>query len=234
MDEEWREIPNTDYSVSSEGRVASRKKGGWRVMKSRLRNGYPSMYICFSGGRQDIHVHRLVAEAFLGPPPTPKHQVNHKNGVKGDNRAENLEWVTSKENIRHRFDVLGQKAAHGAALPQCKLTETEVREIRALVVAGESQSVIAARYGVEQTNVSHIARGKTWNWLDPENGPLKFTRLVLRGEANGSSTLTETDVREIRGRYAAGEFQRVIGADYGVEQTTISSIVLGKTWRHLL
>jgi hypothetical protein len=60
-------------------------------------------------GRQWIRVHKLVALHFLSERPSNKHYVNHKNGIKNDNRAENLEWLTHSENILHAYHVLGRK-----------------------------------------------------------------------------------------------------------------------------
>lgn len=168
MNVEWREVKtHPDYIVSSDGQVGSRWLGKFRMLKpTRVSTGYLQVGLCDGrGGKKNVNVHTLVAEAFLGPRPTPAHQLNHKNGIKDDNRDANFEWCTASENRRHALDVLGVKVAHGAALPQTKVTEAEVREIRRRCAAGEPQRGIAASYGITQTAVSLIARRARWAWL---------------------------------------------------------------------
>lgn len=63
-------------------------------------DGYLGVVLCKNGKTKLIAVHRLVAMHFI-PNPENKPQVNHKNGVKNDNAAENLEWVTQSENMKH-------------------------------------------------------------------------------------------------------------------------------------
>lgn len=94
--EEWRDSIVEGYKVSNFGRVMN-----WRRRKVLTRGvtkkfGYRTVDI--KGKR--YFVHRLVAFAFI-PNPENKPQVNHKSGVRFDNRVENLEWVTDLENRQH-------------------------------------------------------------------------------------------------------------------------------------
>ena len=93
--EQWKKIEGFEnYSVSNNGQVRNDKTG--RILKTYKK---PSGYIQVQIGRKTVpkYIHRLVAHAFL-PNESNKPQVNHKNGNKGDNRANNLEWVTASEN----------------------------------------------------------------------------------------------------------------------------------------
>ena len=98
------EVPFTRYEVSNQGRVRNAHTG--RVLRPRKHNwGYLRVALYYKGLCKERFVHNLVATAFVEGWREGL-QVNHKNGVKTDNRAENLEWVTSSENHQHAHDVL--------------------------------------------------------------------------------------------------------------------------------
>ena len=98
----WKEYPNNpNYLVSDEGQIKSRKRNKLLIPKANW-DGYLRIQIWEGGKCHMIGWHRVVAETFV-PNPDNKPFINHKNGVKTDNRAENLEWCTQSENIRHAW-----------------------------------------------------------------------------------------------------------------------------------
>ena len=93
------------YEISSVGAVRSIKRG--RLLRPHVTgSGYQQVMLSRMGQRSWYTVHRLVGVAFV-PNPAGAPQINHKNGVKTDNRSSNLEWVSMSENLQHRHRVLG-------------------------------------------------------------------------------------------------------------------------------
>jgi len=111
-----------------------------------------------------MKVARLVALAFRGEPPTPAHEVAHLNGRSLDNREVNLAWKTRTENEADK--VLHGTSNRGARQGASKLTDDDVRAIRAAFAAGEKQRDIGARYGVSQGHISMLCNRQQWAWLD--------------------------------------------------------------------
>lgn len=111
--EVWYVIPfATDYKVSNLGRVKSCKFNKERIMQQVLRkNGYLHTNITTNGRTKSLLVHRLACISILGE--NDKNEVNHKNGIRYDNRIENLEWMNHSENGKHSYDKLGRKKLYG-------------------------------------------------------------------------------------------------------------------------
>ena len=112
--EEWRKISDPATGMDLEGRMVSSLgrvmlQHGFVYRGCRKQDGYFVTSFSYAQTQMIQRVHRLVATAFLGPPPEPDRvYVNHKDGDKGNNAVENLEYVTQAENLRHYFSRAGR------------------------------------------------------------------------------------------------------------------------------
>jgi len=116
----WKDVKGAEgsYMISSSGRLKSCARyvvnnvhGGKRFIPEKIlsrkkvnSSGYFNTQLNFGGFSISVYLHRLVAEHFI-PKIKGKNFVNHKNGIKTDNRVENLEWCTEKENIHHSINL---------------------------------------------------------------------------------------------------------------------------------
>lgn len=155
-EEVWKPVLGYEglYEVSDLGRVKGYHRRCLRQYEHPF--GYNDVDLYKNRVKTKKKVHRLVLEAFVGACPEGM-ECRHLNGQSRDNRLENLRWGTKAENFEDR--VRHGTILKGERHPGVKLTEDQVREIRS---APGSQSSIAARYGVEQTNISAIKRWKSW------------------------------------------------------------------------
>lgn len=131
-------------------------------------NGYLSVKVIRSNGtRVTTGVHRLVAAAFLGEIP-PGMWVNHKNGIRDDNRIENLEIDTPQYNHLHARDVLRRQYINPRKgnVAASRFTEDTVDAMKTLSAAGWSQHRIARAFQTSQPTVHNILKGKTWKHLN--------------------------------------------------------------------
>ena len=121
--EEWRDIKGFEglYQISSYGRVKSLERTVWNgkgyyKKSEKIRKGYDNgdgyLYVnlCKEGKRKQYRINRLVAMAFI-PNPNNLPEVNHKDGNKLNNRADNLEWATRSENQKHAYKIGLQKSS---------------------------------------------------------------------------------------------------------------------------
>lgn len=124
MEEIWKIWPkNSNYEVSNTGKIRSIPRwvkagayGGKRWVEGKIvgtldSNGYKTFtpYTKYKNGKNIIRKylqHRVIAETWI-PNPNNLSDVNHKNGIKNDNRVENLEWVSKYDNYQHARHVLG-------------------------------------------------------------------------------------------------------------------------------
>ena len=153
------------FAITEDGQIWSKRSN--KFFKLRLSNGY--LTTCTKiGGRSGKSValtaHRLVAKAYI-PNPDNKPQVNHKDGNKQNNHVSNLEWCTAKENVQHAYDTGLAKVVSGTGSPRSKLSEEDVRYIRANYKPYDSEfgtTGLGRKFNVYPSTIYDVINNKTY------------------------------------------------------------------------
>ena len=175
MQEVWKSVVGYEglYQVSNLGNVKSLERiikykenhSGLRkerILKTNItKGGYVHATICINKMNKTVKVHRLVAIAFIHNPEN-KPFVNHINGIKNDNRVENLEWCTAKENTIHAFKTKLSSGVKGERSHLSKLNYMQVCEIRDLNLNGIKRINIANKYNVSLSQINRIVNYINW------------------------------------------------------------------------
>lgn len=176
----WKDVKGYEglYMVNNQGQVKGlKKKWNWKhhgksgvgIKKEKLlgeykaTTGYRVNTLCKNGKCTQRLVHRLVAETFI-PNPKNKKQVNHKNGIRDDNRIENLEWCTQSENTLHAYKELGivpyglGKFGKYSNKSRCVIQMDMNGKI---VKKWESASDAVREHGFDSGCITHCCRGQS-------------------------------------------------------------------------
>ena len=174
MAEEWRSVSGYEglYEVSNKGRVRRTGKAYGAAVPGKILGygdggvGYVKVRLYTGNCKcKTFRVHHLVLAAFVGPCPDGM-VCNHKNGIKSDNRVENLEWVTYSQNTQHGFDVLHRDTPRGEGHGMAKLSEDQVIEIRRLYLTGNySQHQLAKMFNIGRRGIQAVVTLGTWKHI---------------------------------------------------------------------
>ena len=172
MTEIWKHIPGYEesYSASNLGRIRSEKRKvfcgtGYITIRERIlkqskdKDGYPGVNLSRKGKAPAKKVHRLILLTFKGSYPLNS-ETRHLDGDKTNNQTDNLDWGTHMENVQDTREH--EKIIHGEKIPWSKLTDQKVREIRKLILGGDTHVAIAKKFGVCRQTINKVISGKSW------------------------------------------------------------------------
>lgn len=161
------------YAITRNGKVISYKKrknpviGMQRkIILKPLNQRYVIFRLSSNNKVKHFTLHRLLAIAFI-PNPENKPEINHKNGIKTDNRIENLEWVSSSENAQHAIDTglfkPNTKAMNEHNKKQRKLSKEQVQYVKDNYIPRKYPMVIfAERFNISINGISNILNNKKY------------------------------------------------------------------------
>lgn len=151
MKEVWKDVPNfKDYQASNLGNIRKQNYRGFGIIKI-LKQGYDKNgYKKVNLFQKSYRTHRIIAMTFLGN-YSEDLQVNHINGIKDDNRIENLEMVTNQQNSFHRTNILKK-----GKLKPVVMLDKNMRKICIFNSTREAER----KTGIEHSSISNVCKGR--------------------------------------------------------------------------
>lgn len=232
MIEEWKPVAQFNfgekYEVSSLGRI--RNKTNSKILPQNLsKDKYWRVNLIYNNRKNTYTVHRLVAEAFLGPKPLGYHTC-HNNSDKNCNHALNLRYDSPEGNGK---DCTRDKTrSHGENHPHTKLSKEDVLQIKQSRDSGKMYSEIAPLFNVSRTCIRNICIGK--DWKHDESPKPKRYRGGVKGESSTSAKITENDVKHIRELARDGVSSCEIAKSFPITARSIRRIINRERWAHIL
>lgn len=162
-----KQFRNTNYFITENGEVYHKRKSGLRLVKPTMsKDGYYKFGLFDNGVRTFYRAHRLVAECFIIN-PNKFEQVNHLNGIKTDNRVENLEWCNASQNQIHAYKTKLQKS--GEKHHMSKLTYEDIQWIKNNYIYKDSEygsTSLGKKFGVNHGQILRIVKNKQWKYAE--------------------------------------------------------------------
>jgi len=168
MQKEWKNIEDfPNYEISNYGEIRNKKTD--KILKAwSTERGYPRVDLCKDGNKKPYRIHRLVTKYFV-PNPQNKTYVNHKDGNKKNNRADNLEWCTAKENTTHAIKNGLLKPINfyqkGENHPNARLSNKDVVAIKKAIKSDTDSSEIYKNFDITKSQLCDIKHGRKWNHI---------------------------------------------------------------------
>lgn len=182
----WKPVVGFEglYEISNLGRVMSCRKMygsvgpmGPQICKDKkCKSGYQRIVLYKENKRYDARIHKLVCVAFI-PNTENKRTINHKNGIKTDNRLSNLEWATDKENLQHAYDVLKRKSHWKGR--RCLPVSVVKLDVNFNLIKEYVSISEASKEGFRIGGISSVCKGlwethKGFRWMTLENYNNKY------------------------------------------------------------